>query len=73
MADAEEEGKEDGVNVVEFDSLSCSLILEKWQVLTRTSEEVSTENDDGTQETQEKPLTPLSAPEGKTVLSILAK
>ena len=70
MADAEEEGKEDGVNVVEFDSLSCSLILEKWQVLPRTWEEVSKEND-GTQ--LQAPSTSLSAPERATVLSLLAK
>ena len=43
---ATEEEKEGGLNVVEFDSLSCSLILERWQVLPGTLEEVSKENED---------------------------
>ena len=73
MADNEEEEKEDGGNAVEFDSLSCSLILEKWQVLPRTWEEVSEENDGTQLQAPETPLTSLSAPERATVLSLLAK
>ena len=45
MAVAEEEEREDEQNVVEFESLSCSLVFGRWQVFPRTSEDASKEND----------------------------
>ena len=74
MADVEEEDKEDGVKVVEFVSLSCSLLIsEERQVLPMTWDEVAEENDGTQLQTQETNLTPLSAPERATVPSLLSK